>query len=196
MRLALVFAILASPALAQGTTIVSPVYDQLVAIPVPTGFAAGFEREQGGAYILELVPPGERVEDWTQLITVTGSRGSADKLSVTDMASTLADGYQAACPGSFTAHKLAPPKVQGARAVFAGYLGCGSVGGHAEAMVFVVLQGKSDLYTLQWAEHGPAVDHPVEPDAAIWRLRADSLGLARLCDKVAGEQPPYPSCTD
>ena len=34
MRLALVFAILAAPALAQGITIVGPVYDQLVAIPV------------------------------------------------------------------------------------------------------------------------------------------------------------------
>ena len=195
MRLTLVLAMIAAPALAQGTIVVSPIYSQLVAIPVPGGYTAGFEREQGGAYILELVPSGEKVENWTQLITVTGGRGTANQVSVTDMASNLAAGFQAACPTSFVVHKLAPPKVQGAEAVFAGYLGCGTVNGQSEAMVFVVLQGKSDLYTLQWAAHGPAVDHPVEPDATIWRPRADALGLARLCDKVAGEQPPYPSCT-
>lgn len=195
MRLALALTLLAAPAFAQGTIIVSPVYSQLVAILVPGGYTAGFEHEKDGSYILELVPPGEKVEAWTQLITVTGGRGMAGQVSVKDMASNLAAGYQAACPTSFVAHKLPPPKVQGAQAVFAGYLGCGTVNGQSEAMVFVVLQGKSDLYTLQWAAHGPAVDHPVEPDAAIWRPRADALGLARLCDKVAGEQPPYPSCT-
>ncbi len=195
MRLALCLLLLASPALADGTIIVSPVYSQLVAVPVPSHFKAGFEREKNGSYMLELTPSSETVDHWTQLITVTGGKGLASRMTVLDMATNLAEGYQAACPDSFTVHKLPPPKVQGAKAVFSGYLGCGTAGGQSEAMVFLILQGKSEIYTVQWAEHGPAKPSPVEPDPAHWRPRADALALTRICDKVAGEAAPYPSCT-
>ena len=196
MRFVVTIALLAAPAWAEGTIIVSPVYNQLVALPVPAGFAAGFENEADGSYILELIPAGETVDTWYQMITLTGGRGLTGKASVAQMASFLADGYQKACPGSFTAHQLAPPAIRGAGAVFAGYLGCGTAGPQAEAMVFVVLQGQSDMYTVQWAERGPAVPHPVEPDAAVWRSRVEALGLSRVCDIVAGEAAPYPSCTE
>ncbi|MEO8241186.1 MAG: hypothetical protein ABI832_02680 [bacterium] len=196
MRLALTLMLLAAPAWADGTIIVSPIYSQLLAVPVPSHFKAGFEHEKSGSYILELTPASENVDQWSQLITVTGAKGLAAQYSVIDMASNLAEGYQAACPTSFTAHQLPPPKVRGATAVFSGYLGCGTVGGQSEAMVFVVLQGKSEIYTVQWAEHGPAQATPMEPDPVHWRPRADTLALARICDKVAGEAAPYPSCTE
>ncbi len=195
MRLAFALAVIASPVLAEGTIVVSPVYSQLVAVPVPKGFKAGFEHEDKGSYILELTAPTETVDAWTQMITLTGGKGLAGKLSVADVATKLAEGYQAACPTSFTAKKLAPPQIHGAVQAFAGYLGCGTTGNQSEAMVFVAVEGKSEVYTLQWAEHGPAEDKPPTPDPLVWRPRADTLGLARICDPVAGEQAPYPSCT-
>lgn len=196
MRIALsLLCFIAAPAFAEGTIIVSPVYSQLVALPVPANFVAGNEQEKNGFYMLELAPKGETLDAWSQLITLTGSKGGASNSSVVIVASRIADGYKAACPRTFAARALPPPKVRGASAVFEGYLGCGTIGGHSEAMVFLVVQGKLEIYTMQWAARGPAQAKPVDADPAIWRPRADALALTRVCDKVAGEQAPYPSCT-
>ena len=186
---------LAAPAHANGTIIVSPVYGQLVALPVPADFKPGYEAAKDGSYLLELTPATETVQNWTQMITLSGAEGLAGKMAVVDVASQLAKGYQAACPKTFAARSLPAPKVKGAAEVFAGYLGCGDAGGQSEAMVFLIIRGAEDIYTVQWAEHGPAQSKAMEPEPALWRPRADSLALTRICDKVAGEQAPYPSCT-
>ena len=195
MRLALPFLLLASPALAAGTIIVSPVYSQLVALPTPPDFVAGNEQAKDGFYILELAPKGQTMAQWTQLITLTGAKDAASDSAVTTTASQIGGGYQAACPASFAARTLPAPKVRGALKVFAGYLGCGAVNGQSEAMVFLVLQGKSEIYRLQWSERGPPQDTAPQPDPAIWKPRAELLALSRICDKLAGEAAPYPSCT-
>ncbi len=194
MRLALAFALLASPALGQAVTVVTPIYSQLVAFPTPQDFKADYESEQQGIYILEFVPRAESVNTWTQMVTVTGAAGLAGQMPVEEFADWLAASYQNACPDTFAALKLDDPVIKGAAAVFAGYLGCGSTGAQSEAMVFVIVQGRSDVYSLQWAERGPALTAPPNPDPAIWLTRAGALGQMRLCDPVAGEAAPYPSC--
>ncbi len=185
----------ANPAVARDIIVVSPIYAQLVALPTPANFVASHEDDRNGFYALELAPKGEKLDAWSQLITLTGSKGQAATTAVTVVAGQIGDGYKVACPDTFATRLLPPPKVRGAVAVFAGYLGCGTVDGHSEAMVFLVMQGKSEIYTVQWAERGPALTKPPEPDPAIWQLRAETLAQTRICDKVAGEQAPYPSCT-
>ncbi len=195
MRLALAFALLASPALGEAVTVVTPIYSQLVAFPTPADFKADYESEQQGTYILEFVPRSESVNTWTQMVTVTGAAGLAGQMPVEEFAERLAAGYQNACPDTFAALGLDAPVIKGAVAAFAGSLGCGSTGTQSEAMVFVIVQGRSDVYSLQWAERGPALTAPPNPDPDIWLPRADALGQMRLCDPVAGEAAPYPSCT-
>lgn len=195
MRLAFALALLAQPTLADAVTVVTPIYSQLVAFPTPEGFKADYESEQQGTYILEFVPRSESVSTWTQMVTVTGAAGLAGQLPVEEFAERLAAGYQNACPQTFAALKLDDPVIVGAAAVFAGYLGCGSTGAQSEAMVFVIVQGRSEVYSLQWAERGLALSAPPNPDPAIWLTRAATLGQMRLCDPVAGEAAPYPSCT-
>ncbi len=187
--------LLAAPAQAEGVIIVSPVYAQLVAAAVPADFKPGFEHEENGSYLLELTPKTESVDHWTQMITLSGAKGLSATMAPVDFASQIAKGYQAACPTTFSARALPVPQIKGVPEAFAGYLGCGDTGGQSEAMVFVVLKGAEDIYTVQWAEHGPAQTHPMEPDPALWRPRADTLALARVCNKVEGEAAPYPSCT-
>jgi hypothetical protein len=195
MRLALAFALLASPALGQAVTVVTPIYSQLVAFPTPADFKADYESEQQGTYILEFVPRAETVNTWSQMVTVTGAVGLAGQIPVEEFAERLAAGYQNACPDTFAALGLDAPVIKGAVAAFAGYLGCGSTGSQSEAMVFLIVQGRSEVYSLQWAERGPALTAPPNPDPAIWLTRAGALGQLRLCDPVAGEAAPYPSCT-
>lgn len=70
-------------------------------------------------------------------------------------------------------------------------------GAQSESMVFVVLVGAEDIYTLQWAEHGPASAAPIDFPGGVWTDRLAVLqARAKVCDIVPGEQPPYPSCTD
>lgn len=185
-----------SPLVAAEVTVVGPVFSQLVAFAAPDRFRPGFEDANADNYILELAPQGETVEQWSELITLTGTRGSSgDADGLAGFANLLAQGYAEACPDSFAAYQFDPPRVAGASAVFAGYMGCGAIGTQSEAMVFLVLAGKADLYTLQWAEHGAAVAAAPEPDLAHWMPRLDALaGAARICDPVAGEAAPYPSC--
>lgn len=195
LALALALALLASPALGDTVTVVTPIYSQLVAFPTPAGFKADYESEQQGTYILEFVPRSESVTTWSQMVTVTGAAGLAGQLTVEGFAERLAAGYQNACPQTFAALRLDAPVIKGAVAAFAGYLGCGSTGTQSEAMVFVIVQGRSEVYSLQWAERGPALTTPPNPDPALWLTRADALGQMRLCDPVTGEAAPYPSCT-
>lgn len=186
------------PASAQAApvTLVSPIYGQLVALPVPAPFQPGYEDSQDRSYILELAPKGESVERWSQLITLTGARGLAARARVEDVAGHLAEGYQAACPESFASKALPLPAVKGAKAVFAGYLSCGSYEGQSESMVVLVLQGAEEIYTLQWAAHGPASATPLPPEGAVWSPRLAALAKVRICDRVPGEKAPYPSCTE
>ena len=186
---------LTTPAFADGTIIVAPIYSQLVAVAVPAGFKAGFENERKGSYILELTPASETVDAWTQMITVTGEKGAAAQMTTADMAASIGRGYKDACPTSFSGRSLPAPKVRGATEVFAGYLSCGAAEGVSEAMVFIVIKGVAEIYTVQWAARGPAQDKPLDADASIWKPRADALGLTRICDKLAGEAAPYASCT-
>ncbi len=196
LLLALPLIALTLPARAEGTIMVAPVYAQLVAFAAPAGFHAGFEAEKSGNYILELIPAGETVDDWTQMITVTGGHGVAQKVTVLDAGTAIAQGYQGACPDSFAARSFPAPAVKGAVSAFSGYLGCGSVNGREEQMVFVVLQGTQDIDTVQWAERGAARAAGPVLDVPKWKARADSLALTRLCEKVPGEAAPYPSCTE
>jgi hypothetical protein len=192
---------LAGPACAETVTVVAPVFAQLVTGPLPDGFASAFENANETGYINEAVPEGETLEDWTQLVTLTGAKGLAlgdQPTNALGFAEFLADGYSKACPDSMAAAVLQVGPVPGVSDLFAGYLSCGTLAGSdmSESMVFLVMVGREDIYTLQWAEHGPASATPIAFDLDVWRDRLATLHSgARVCDIFAGEEPPYPSCT-
>jgi hypothetical protein len=190
---------LSSPVCAEGYIAVAPVFSQIVTIPVPDGFQPAYEDADADSYINESVLAGETVNDWSQMITLTGIRamasGDPNQVSV-DFAEYLAGQYSGACPDTFNAVALNAPPISGARGVFAGFLGCGNNGGgQSEAMAFLVLVGASDVYSLQWAERGPLSGSGPVYDEAVWAPRlAELSAAARICDRVPGEEPPYPSC--
>jgi hypothetical protein len=191
--------VLTSPAYAEGFIAIAPVFSQIVTMPVPDGFEPAYEDANADSYINEAVLAGETVNDWSQMITLTGIRAMAsvdpNQVSV-DFAEYLADQYAGACPDTFNAVALNPPSIRGARGVFAGFLGCGDNGaGQSEAMTFLVLVGESDVYSLQWAERGPLSGSGPEYDETQWSPRLGELtAAARICDRIPGEEPPYPSC--
>jgi hypothetical protein len=175
----------ATPASAEDWS--SLLLDRTVTITLPDNFAPepAFSDASSGAAIVEFLPPGETVEAWSQMLTLTGydDNGSlAPDQAATGMANHLAEGYGNACPGSFAAEDLGAPAVSGAEAVFAAWLACGDAGGsgHSEAMVVLVFSAGGTVYTAQWAERGPATSGPPVFDLNQWLPRLDALMALQL----------------
>lgn len=190
----------ALPAMAENATIIAPVFAQLITGPLPDGFVPAFENADATGYINEALPKGETLDSWTQMITLTGAKGLAVATPPTTalgFAEFLAGSYKAACPDAYVAEQFETPKIKGARQSFMGYLSCGAVNGGAqsESMVFLVMAGAQDIYTVQWAEHAPANAAAVAYDPAKWGPRLDiMLGATRLCEILPSEPAPYASC--
>ena len=180
-------------------TAISPVFGQLVRFSMPANFVAASEGTKDAFYIREAVPRGETAEAWTQMITVTGSRGlaTAANFSPQKLAAAIAQGFKQACPESFAVKDLGETKLGGQDAYLA-VASCGKVNasadGHSEAALIVAIRGASDAYTIQWAERTPHASLPPGIDEAIWRQRLGQLMPIRLCAIVPGEAAPYPSC--
>jgi hypothetical protein len=186
----------------QGYTVtsISPIFGQLVSFSFPKGFTTVFENTQGIKYIRESVLTGENVQQWSQMITVTGGKGlsAVPDLTPQRYAERVAGAFQAACPKSFSAYPFGNFKIDGFDA-FAAIASCGansSAGaGQSEAALLLVIKGASDFYSLQWAERGAPSATPIAIETAKWEQRLKQLMPVRLCPIVADEQPPYPSCS-
>lgn len=156
--------------------------DSQVSMVIPGEFVAepAHANASAASAIIEFLPPGEALDAWSQLLTMTsvvdGSGQPADK-AVLNAANNLAAGYGDACPGSFAAEDLGAPAVTGADAAFAAWLACGDVAGmgHSEAMAVLVLATGGKLFTVQWAERGPASAVPLTFDMNHWLPRLDAL---------------------
>jgi hypothetical protein len=199
-RTAIALALLAAPAWAEDTTFIAPVYAQLVSFTLPDGFAVAFEDPAPSFYIIEATLQGQSVETWTQLISLTGARNGVRGDVVENAAlyaSNIAAFYQQHCPDSYSTQTLPTPVIPGVLDAVAVYFACGPGAdmAQAEGVVMLVLSGRKDIYTLQWAERFDAPDGPVPYDAARWAPRLAALAQdARLCNPVPGEAAPYPSC--
>ncbi|UGB37484.1 hypothetical protein [Frateuria soli] len=194
----------ASPALAgdhDTVVAVMPVFSQLVAWPMPSGFARVNEETHANNYLFEAVREGESLVDWSQMVSLTGAAGLADYPQVTprDFAIRLAACFQETCPDSYYGIELETPVVDD-YPTYAAVAGCGALPGssespHGETTLIVVIKGAHDYYTLQWSERKPAQSEPPRIDAELWSQRLAALMPIQVCDRVAEEKPPYPSCT-
>jgi len=181
-------------------TVISPIFGQLVRFSLPSTFApVAFEKTNGPSYIREAVLKGETVQAWTQMITVTGAKGTAGNPQVTPekFAVSMAAGFKKACPDSFAVKPFGAVKF-GDQDGFVAVVGCGrietSADKHGETALIVTVKGSADYYTFQWAERAPSsTDKPVL-DEAKWQGRLSKLKPIQFCPIVPGEAMPYPSC--
>jgi hypothetical protein len=180
---------------------ITPVFSQLVAIPLPAGFEAVFENTRGNHYIQEFVLHGETVQKWTQMLTLTGDKDLAlnPNVSPQAMIAAMQQGYSKTCPDSFASLMLGTLKVGETDAV-AAVMSCGTASKtgepYSEAAVIMAIKGMSDYYTVQWAVRDAASTQPLTIKDTEWLRRLQLLLPIQLCAKVPGEAAPYPSCID
>lgn len=178
---------------------ITPVYSQLVSFGLPAGFAPAYENASGGQYLQEMVPKGETVEKWSQMITLTGAKDLATNPRATPQvfASLMAQRFQSSCPASFSVANLGAMKI-GVHDAQAVVMACGSLtkgaDAYSEAMLMLAIRGEKDFYTVQWAERGVASPSPIALDTTKWRERMSKLEPIRICPRIAAEAAPYPSC--
>src|SRR5258708_11814259 len=103
-----------SPAAAPASfTVISPVFGQLVRFSMPTKFIAVAEDTKDEFfYIREAVLKGETVNQWSQMITITGAKGlaSAPNFSPQGLAGSIAGGFKKFCPENFAAKSFGETK--------------------------------------------------------------------------------------
>jgi hypothetical protein len=180
-------------------TVISPVFGQLLRFSMPAKFVTVSENAEENFYIREAVRSGETVGAWTQMVTVTGSRGmaTAANFSPQKLAASIALGFKKACPESFAIKDLGETKL-GEQDAYLAVASCGKVNsstdGHSETALIVAVRGAADAYTIQWAERTPQASMTPGINEAIWRERLRELMPIRLCAIVPGEAAPYPSC--
>jgi hypothetical protein len=180
-------------------TVISPVFGQLVRFSMPARFATVHENTKDAFYIRESVLKGETVNQWSQMITITGAKGlaSAPNFSAQNLAASIAGGFKKACPESFAAKGLGETKL-GDQDAYVAVAGCGKVDTsadkHGETALIIGVKGTSDAYTIQWAERAAPASGAAEIDEAKWQGRLRELMPIRLCAIIAGETAPYPSC--
>jgi hypothetical protein len=180
---------------------ISPIFSQLVMLSFPKGFETVFENTNGNRYTREAVLKGETVDQWTQMITVTGAKGlaaSAD-LSAQSVVEQIASGFKGACPDTFSANAVGAMKISG-RDAFAAWASCGTVQSdepkHSESALLIAIKGSADYYTVQWAERDPASSQPIAFNDEKWKDRLDKLKPIKLCRLMPREAPLYPSCVN
>jgi hypothetical protein len=180
---------------------IGPIFSQLLKTSLPAGFEpVSFEKTNGPFYIRESVLNGETVENWSQMISVTGMKDLALKPGLTPktVLDSMVQGFRSKCPFSFNTLPLsegANGTVDSAVAV----ISCGAspakgAGNSSEVALIAVIKGQADFYTVQWAERAPTSNVPVPIDAKKWSDRLKQLGPVKLCPIIPGEKAPYPSC--
>lgn len=185
----------------QAITSIAPVYSQLVAFTRPKGFVPVFEQAKGGYYLHESVLRGETAKKWTQMLTLSGMQGLAANPQATPrrLVEMMSGGFQRSCPASHAFLEIGALKV-GAYDAYAAVMGCGKSdspdGPVSESALVVAIRGERDMYTVQWAQRGTATDTSPVLDSSAWGARLQALMPMRVCARVPGEAPPYPSCIE
>jgi hypothetical protein len=203
----LVWMAVASGALAAAESrgsVVAPVFHELVGFSLPAEFKSAtpaYERDNGSFYSREYVPPGESVDRWTQMLTLTGVKDLAANPNATPRAfvSSLANGFKNHCPDTFATAEIGAQQI-GAHTGFAIVVSCGHVQSGSQAFsetaVMLAVKGSNDIYSIEWARRGSASSAAPKLDASYWSKQLERLQPVRLCPIVPGEAAPFPSCAE
>ncbi len=148
---------------------VQQVFSRVVTFKLPRPFVMVNRGQAQGSFLAEYVPDGQTVDNWTRMITVTGTLGiGAAGVSDTELAAHF---EPKDCPGKVF-RDLGPTAplagVTGRMVV----IGCGAPDQPgAERGAIAVYRDSENGWTIQYAErnHGKS---PFTPDEAVARLAA------------------------
>src|ERR1039458_4418901 len=115
-------------------TAVTPIFGQVIAVSYPSQFRVANEETKGNYYLQESVKASETVDQWSEMITLTGRQGAASlpQASGKGFVLPILRDFQTACPATFSILELGPRNLDG-REGFAAIGSCGNVSTAEEA---------------------------------------------------------------
>ncbi|WP_114954899.1 hypothetical protein [Sphingosinicella terrae] len=169
-------AFVTAPARAQGAD------EWLYQSPLPE-LVVGFQREQGGTSIVERIPPGETVQDWSQMVTTQRFAGAiARGVSLDQWVNGFVSGLANACPGARTSAPLFSRHPDHREVAFRVDCPLNPATAKPETFLLRAFASAADLHVLQVAfRHVPSAAE------AGWAER--HLESAVLCDAASSDSP-------
>lgn len=149
--------------------VVQQVYNRVVSLKLPRPFIIANRAQTPGFSIMEFVPDGQDVHNWTQMITVTGRLGAgAARIDDVQLAALL---EPKGCPGKVFQDLGPTPSLDGVSGRFI-VIGCGAADQDgSERAAIAVFRDTDNSWTVQYAErnHGRA---PFNEAAALDRIKS------------------------
>lgn len=180
-------------------TFETPVYDRTISFRVFDTFEPVYEAKNDRQSILEFVPQGETVENWTRMITLSTFRGTgAAPISTAEMQQRFFNTAQG-CEAANFSRVIASGQMKDGTEYNLSSNGCGSTAsggytgartGRGEQFLALLLRDRQNVVVLQYAERGAtfaAGEEPVRDDmvqAAMSRFRSIAFcrGKAVMAD--------------
>jgi hypothetical protein len=178
------------------TEIMTPIFSEILVIPIPQGFVVASERTHNDFYINEMVLKGETIDHWSQMITQTGRKGLSSRPNVSPEGyiNAIAGEFKRRCPDTYSSKRIGDITVS-SHDRFIAWASCGTMnyGGyaHSESTLFICIKGTEDYCTVQWSERGPASSQTLVYDDAKWSERLKKLSPVKTVSRApAATTPP------
>lgn len=179
-------------------SVVQQIYNRVISIDLPRKFVTAYRQRSPAGYIVEYLPDGQTLANWTQMITITSNPGvGAAKAEDEAIAAYIFN--RSNCPGKLF-RDLGPLKSATSARTRAVVIGCGAVGGDddaaavagaSERAAIAFLRDEENIWTVQFAERNlPGQSRP-HFDLATASAMLEKLGI-RACAANDGD----PACAN
>jgi hypothetical protein len=175
-------------------------YSQILSIELKSNLVPIYQAQSRYSFMIEEVPFGETAQDWSRMFTIVAVRSVAQETGVSaeSYAKRTASNVFLACPKNYISKDLGyvpGTEYPSYRIIF----GCAilpknSVPGFAkptgEMTVVQAIQGKNDMYSVQFAMRGPSytADRPLMTDEML-KIFLSHFDTLKLCDPEAQREP-------
>ena len=159
----------------KSATAVIPVYSQKISFNLPTDWKVAFQDQRSGAFLIELIPRDEVLENWENLFTIQGFEKLADKTKPIDFLDGLAVRLKESC-GQYSVYEQLGHLTISKHKAFAAIMGCSNSldnnsakKGKSELGYYIAIQGQHDYYLVHKSVRGASFDKdntPINPDNA------------------------------
>ena len=185
-------------------TVITPIFGELFAHSIPSGFKPQREQTNGDHYLRSMLLVSDVDIDWKQRILVSGTKkaGQQPDLTQKSFAMNIARNFQQSCPTTFSGGPIAEGKIGTGHGVYIMLVSCGlhtltpTRAPTSETTLVAVVQGDLNFYSVQWSERGAPVGQALEPKVEVWHSRLKAITPLLVCERKPEEPAPYASCTD
>ncbi len=173
------------------SVVVAPVFNHAVLFSAPVGWQEANKQSNAQSLLMEMLPRGQTLGDWRELITLKALRGFGDTPNMTPgiYLAMEAGRIAPACEGESIKTSMGDIKVDGYPAHVA-VLGCPTVrgAGRGEVALHVAILAGRDLVVLQKAVRAAPFTKDTAPmTAKNARAVYETLGPIKLCER--GKDP-------